>query len=57
MSKQSNYTAPRLMRDGQWTHGSVSAQTDAPWRLSDVAYAVACVAAAVAVGVILAWRV
>ena len=51
-----NYQTPRLMRDGQWSLGSVSADR-APWRLSDVAYAVACVAACVAVGVILAFGV
>ena len=52
-----NYTTPRLMRDGQWSLGSVSAPESAPWRLADVAYAVACVAACVAVGVILAFGV
>jgi hypothetical protein len=29
----------------------------APWRFADVGYAVACVAACVAIGVILAWGV
>ncbi len=55
--KHSNIQTPRLMRDGQWSLGSVSAPSDAPWRLGDVAYAVACVAACVAVGAILAWGV
>ncbi len=54
MSKQSNYTTPRLMRDGQWSLGSVSASASAPWRFVDVAWAVACFAACVAVGAILA---
>ena len=30
MSKQSNYTTPRQMRDGQWSYGSVSAGEDRP---------------------------
>jgi ABC-type multidrug transport system permease subunit len=49
-----NYTTPRLMRDGQWTIGSVSASASAPWRFIDVVWAVACFAACVTVGVILA---
>jgi len=54
--KHSNIQTPRQMRDGHWTHGSVSAN-DTPYRVLDWLWAVACVVACVAVGVILAWRV
>ena len=49
-----NERTPRLMRDGMWSLGSVSAQNDAPpWRASDLALA----AIAVGVMVLIFWGV
>ncbi len=52
--KPSHTTTPRLMRDGVWTSGSVSADVPPPLRLFDWVWALACVGACVAIGVMLA---
>lgn len=51
MSKPSHYTTQRLMRDGMWTYGSVSAGEDRP-RYYDLLIAAIAVAvlAAIAIG-------
>ena len=51
MSKQSNYTTPRQMRDGQWSYGSVSVERDTH-ALGDLLIAVIAVAvlALIAIG-------
>jgi hypothetical protein len=47
---------PRTLAECRFTAGYPIAHYRAPWRLADFGWAIVCVAACVAVGALLAWR-